>query len=35
MWDKLSFAEGEKGSENGLVIRDEEYDFYNYFTMKY
>jgi len=25
MWDKLSFIDGEKGSENGLIICDEEY----------
>ena len=25
MWDELSFAAGEKGSENGLIICDEEY----------
>lgn len=25
MWDKLSFVDGEKGSENGLIIFDEEY----------
>ncbi len=25
MWNKLSFADGEKGSENGLIICDEEY----------
>ena len=25
MWNKLSFVNGEKGSENGLIICDEEY----------
>ena len=25
MWKKLEFANGEKGSENGIIIRDEEY----------
>ena len=25
MWDKLDFVEGEKGSEDGIIIFDEEY----------